>query len=190
MAGELKKLIIFVLAVACLFLFGCTLSVNPMDLAPSRKYSVVTDNNLGAVVSGSTGNNSGASADTNLQKVALNLSEVAKHTQVNDCWMIINGKVYDLSEYVGHPGGYTYVPYCGKDGTRGYDTKAGRGGMHSSYADSLLSAYLIGSLGQEVTINANGASSVVSQGTSTTQNQSTLPSQQRRNRTEDEYEWD
>lgn len=32
--------------------------------------------------------------------------EVAKHNSEEDCWLIIHGNVYDVSDYVGeHPGG-------------------------------------------------------------------------------------
>jgi len=85
--------------------------------------------------------------------ITLNATEVAKHNTRGNCWMIINNKVYDLSDYVGHPGGNTYIPYCGKEATVGYNTEGGKGSSHSSYADLLLSNYLVGALGQEIILN-------------------------------------
>jgi cytochrome b involved in lipid metabolism len=83
--------------------------------------------------------------------ITLNLQEIAKHNLSSDCWMIINGKVYDLTGFLRpHPGGAsTIIPYCGKDGTAGFDTKNG-GAPHSSYADSLLNSFYLGNLGQSI----------------------------------------
>ncbi len=77
----------------------------------------------------------------------LSVTEVAKHSGADSCWMIISGKVYDFTEYFGmHPGGNgTLLKYCGQDGSVGYVTKD-KNRPHSSYADSLLSRYYLGDL--------------------------------------------
>ena len=32
--------------------------------------------------------------------------EVAKHNKLNDCWVIVNNKVYDVTSFISlHPGG-------------------------------------------------------------------------------------
>ncbi|MEI6528286.1 MAG: cytochrome b5-like heme/steroid binding domain-containing protein [bacterium] len=100
------------------------------------------------------GNTRSASTATSIKPtsgktVVLNAAEVAKHSTASDCWMIINAKVYDLSNYdINHPGGtYTIDSYCGKDATVAFDTKGRPGGRpHSSYANSLLDQYYVGDL--------------------------------------------
>ncbi|MFA5927498.1 MAG: cytochrome b5-like heme/steroid binding domain-containing protein [Patescibacteria group bacterium] len=76
-------------------------------------------------------------------------SEVAQHNSANDCWLIISGKVYNLTNYLySHPGSASAIlPYCGADGTTGYSTKdQRRASPHSSYADSLLPDYYMGDI--------------------------------------------
>lgn len=48
------------------------------------------------------------------------LAEVAKHRSVEDCWVVVKGKVYDASSFVGeHPGGQQLlVSHAGKDVTK------------------------------------------------------------------------
>ena len=81
----------------------------------------------------------------------LNAQEVAKHNTNADCWMLINNKVYNLSDYASaHPGGTRAVTnYCGKEATQMYDTKGGNGNAHSGYAHSLLDQYYIGDFNQK-----------------------------------------
>ena len=47
--------------------------------------------------------------------VILSAAEVAKHNSSSDCWLIIENKVYDVSDYVNsHPAGRaTITPHCG-----------------------------------------------------------------------------
>lgn len=77
------------------------------------------------------------------------LSEVAKHATSDDCWLIINSRVYDVSSFLGqHPGGaFTIIPYCGKEATRAFDTQdRGNRGGHSDQATQMLQEYLIGQI--------------------------------------------
>lgn len=82
----------------------------------------------------------------------LNLAEVAKHSSISDCWMIINSKVYNVSSFLSiHPGGAgSMTPYCGQEASRAFATKD-KNSSHSSYADSLLVNYLVGNLNQVIT---------------------------------------
>jgi cytochrome b involved in lipid metabolism len=75
-------------------------------------------------------------------------AELARHALPSDCWMAIRGNVYDLTSYLpNHPSPPNIVlPWCGKDATEAYNTKAKRR-PHSPYADELLAKYRIGVLG-------------------------------------------
>jgi cytochrome b involved in lipid metabolism len=55
-----------------------------------------------------------ATASTNV----YTLAQVAEHSTANNCWMVINGKVLNVSAFVNsHPGGNVILQACGKDGT-------------------------------------------------------------------------
>lgn len=77
------------------------------------------------------------------------LAEVSRHGQADDCWMAIDGKVYDLTPYLPlhptKPG--IIVPWCGQEASEAYRTKT-RGRPHSAEAGELLEKYLIGQLAE------------------------------------------
>lgn len=75
--------------------------------------------------------------------------ELARHDTTDDCWMAIEGKVYDFTDYIpDHPTPPDVMaPWCGKDATEGMRTK-GYGRDHSPAAWAMLDAYLIGELAQ------------------------------------------
>lgn len=76
-------------------------------------------------------------------------SEVAAHNSSNNCWIIINDKVYEVTQYLSsHPGGSeTIIPYCGQDATRAFETKdMPRPKPHSTYARNLLENFYLGDL--------------------------------------------
>ena len=75
-------------------------------------------------------------------------AEVSKHKTKNDCWIVINSKVYNVTNYLDfHPGGADMIlMVCGKDATKEYSTQGGRGKPHSAKADAQLANYLIGKL--------------------------------------------
>lgn len=77
------------------------------------------------------------------------LAEVARHATEADCWMAINGVVYDLTAYLpDHPTRPSViVPWCGKEASEAYRTKT-KGRPHTPEADQLLSRYRIGVLAQ------------------------------------------
>ena len=82
------------------------------------------------------------------QKDVYTLEEVAKHDNKNDCWMVIDGKVYDVTEFISaHPGGSAILQGCGTDATQLYETRPmGSGTPHSQRARDLSESYLIGEL--------------------------------------------
>lgn len=93
-----------------------------------------------------------------VNSIVLNMAEIAKHNTKSDCWMLINGKVYNVTSYFGsHPGGSgTMAPTCGKDATDAYYTQdpyassSSSRSAHSSRAQSLLSNYYLGNLNQTI----------------------------------------
>ena len=54
----------------------------------------------------------------NPDDVQITQEEVAKHRKDNDCWMVWNGRVYDVTNYIkSHPGGRKIMAAAGKDCT-------------------------------------------------------------------------
>lgn len=49
-------------------------------------------------------------------------SELEKHATLGDCWVVLHGKVYDVSKFLPtHPGGASIIArFAGKDGTRNF----------------------------------------------------------------------
>ncbi|KAI0506034.1 glycolate oxidase [Xylaria bambusicola] len=54
-------------------------------------------------------------------------TEVAKHSTEKDCWVVINGKIWDVSDFlVEHPGGAGVIAkYAGRDATKAYSEAHG-----------------------------------------------------------------
>ncbi len=86
--------------------------------------------------------------------VTFTSAQVATHSTQADCWAIIDGLVYDITNYIPiHPGGDTILRACGTDGTSLFASRTtaegepiGAGTPHSSNARSQLGQFLIGSL--------------------------------------------
>lgn len=74
------------------------------------------------------------------------LEEVAKHKTETDLWMVLWGKVYDVTKFVDeHPGGAdTLLDCAGADGTTEFEAVG-----HSDSAKNMLPKYLIGQLSEE-----------------------------------------
>ena len=91
---------------------------------------------------------------TSDQAKAYTLSEVAQHASKDDCWAIISGDVYDLTEFINrHPGGDEILRACGTDGTTLFNSRqtqdgqaVGSGAPHSQAAQEQLAKLKIGTI--------------------------------------------
>jgi cytochrome b involved in lipid metabolism len=47
------------------------------------------------------------------------MSDVASHNSASDCWLVVDGSVYDVTSFISeHPGGNDILKGCGKDATK------------------------------------------------------------------------
>lgn len=74
------------------------------------------------------------------------LAEVSERDSAAECWVAIDGGVYDLTEWIrSHPGGTgAILNLCGKDGTTSFTSQHGGQGRPSSTLDGYYLAPLIG----------------------------------------------
>ena len=75
------------------------------------------------------------------------LADVKRHARPSDCWMAIDGQVYDFTAYLPHHPAppEAIAGSCGPDASVDYRTK-NRGRPHSPYADGQMARYRIGVL--------------------------------------------
>lgn len=87
--------------------------------------------------------------DSSAGAITLSAGEIQKHSTKNDCWSLIQGKVYNLTNYVqNHPGGQAVITnICGKDGTAAFSNQHGS----SAKPNNVLAGLLIGNLGAVLT---------------------------------------
>ena len=71
------------------------------------------------------------------------LDEIAKHNTEEDCWLVIHGKVYDVTEFLpDHPGGpEIIVDLAGKDATDEFEDIG-----HSEDARQMMAEYEVGEI--------------------------------------------
>lgn len=77
-------------------------------------------------------------------------AELARHDRSSDCWLAIDGAVYDVTAYgARHPAEPEVLnAWCGREASEAYRTKGlpGGGRPHSARADAMLSRYRVGTL--------------------------------------------
>ncbi|EFJ09284.1 hypothetical protein SELMODRAFT_271829 [Selaginella moellendorffii] len=68
-------------------------------------------------------------------------SELAEHNNRKDCWLLISGKIYDVTKFLeDHPGGDEVIlSATGKDATDDFEDVG-----HSSSARDMMHSYYIG----------------------------------------------
>ncbi|PNW71559.1 hypothetical protein CHLRE_16g659350v5 [Chlamydomonas reinhardtii] len=69
------------------------------------------------------------------------VADLKQHTTEKSCWLVVHGKVYDVTEFLEeHPGGYDIIlTSTGKDATQDFEEIG-----HSNSAKKLLEKYVIG----------------------------------------------
>jgi len=64
-----------------------------------------------------------STAEVGTSPVTFALEEVARHDSPSDCWLIIHGKVYDVTKWVPrHPGGSMILVRAGGDCSQLFDS--------------------------------------------------------------------
>lgn len=132
---------------------------------PSVSSSAKRTGSSVAVVSSSTDEQTPVLANVttamvNGQAAILTMDEVGAHHTATDCWLVIAGTVYDVTDAISsHPGGSgPIVNYCGQDATTAFSTKDKvPGSDHSTAAWQMLAGYEIGALGGRVPIGTQTA---------------------------------
>lgn len=73
--------------------------------------------------------------------------ELARHDSADSCWKAIEGRVYDVTDFIDrHPTPESVMTeWCGRESTEAWNDK-GNGRPHSDAADAMLDAYLVGRL--------------------------------------------
>ncbi len=133
------RLIIGALMAFSLVAFGCIATENVASPTAfvSANAATTAPTDLGAATTTPT--------DAKPDRFAM--SEVGKHAVKGDCWLAIQGKVYDVSDYTKHPGGEAILEGCGKDATTLFETRPmGSGTAHSKKAREYMQNFLIGEL--------------------------------------------
>lgn len=74
--------------------------------------------------------------------------EVARHKLPSDCWLVIDGRVYDVTGYIDRHNDFDYdiSRHCGTDASALWRNKPGTGDSHSPKAERLLKKYGLGPL--------------------------------------------
>lgn len=81
------------------------------------------------------------SAETAAPSGHITVSEVARHNNRDDCWVVIDGQVYDATKFVKeHPGGEILTTWAGADATDVF------GAFHPDEAADMLSSMHVGPL--------------------------------------------
>ena len=77
------------------------------------------------------------------------LEDVAPHSKAEDCWIVIEDNVYDMTPYIKkqiHPGGAAILFGCGKDATAVFNLRPKDQKAHSQKARDILKNYFLGAL--------------------------------------------
>lgn len=120
----LKKIVL--ISAISILLSACSLSSQNKEVSPSQ-----TD-----------------SETISSENKEYSLEDVGMHNSEQDCWLAIDGKVYDVTKFIPkHPGEKAILSGCGIDATELFNTRPmGSGTPHSDKARDNLENFYIGKL--------------------------------------------
>ncbi|KAK4270237.1 hypothetical protein QN277_023298 [Acacia crassicarpa] len=77
------------------------------------------------------------------ERKVFTLAEVSRHNDAKDCWLVINGKVYNVTKFLEeHPGGDdALISATGKDATDDFEDVG-----HSTSAVSMMEEFYVGDI--------------------------------------------
>jgi cytochrome b involved in lipid metabolism len=123
------------------------------DFAKSKNTPVQETTSTQTTTTNTSTNNTNTNTSTNTSvntssqssSTVLSLSVVATHSVANNCWVVINNKVYDVTSYIPyHPGGPAAITgICGSDGTTVFNV------AHNGGVLRVLTPYYVGDLNQQ-----------------------------------------
>merc|ERR1712100_967185 len=110
--------------------------------------------------------------ETKPEVKGIKMEEVEKHSSVDDLWLVIDGKVYDVTPFMDdHPGGGDIMlSAAGKDGTDDFEDVG-----HSPHARELLKRFKVGTFKGDFSLKStnNGGASLKTPGKHQRQNTTT-----------------
>jgi cytochrome b involved in lipid metabolism len=111
------------------------LLTSPDDRVETEKNTTPTKSNSASIT---------ASTVQNVQTKTFTLNDIAAHNKKSDCWMSVDGKVVDVTNFISmHPGGDKILKGCGIDASSYFN----RVPSHlKGIAQKLLDKYKIGDL--------------------------------------------
>ncbi len=150
----MSKKIIIPLVVISMIAIGVIIFLKSASQAPeinkagSNKQNENTTNVSPAQPAENANINAKSAGGDSTKQLSFTAAEVALHNSEKDCWLIINKKIYNVTEYLPYHKGKpeTILPYCGKDATSAFQTKGEKGKPHSDKALELLNTFYIGEL--------------------------------------------
>lgn len=117
-------------------------------------FNLADENRSEATSGGLAGGQRKQATDWQLER-KYTLNEIQQHNLLEDCWMVIFDKVYNITEFVNeHPGGdFILLEYAGRDATHPFLSS-----RHGSSAYKMLDRYWIGILVDEELYYSNNSS--------------------------------
>lgn len=98
----------------------------------------------------SSSNNTPIPSEALIPAEIFTLDQIAEHSSLEDCWIVVEEVVYDITEFPDeHPGGAEAVTqWCGQDASFGFSTKNNSGDAHSVKSKLFLDKYFKGNLSE------------------------------------------